>query len=650
MSICARRTWVISLTVAGALAAGGGPATAQDAVPEELEQRALQIVAEEQGTSPRALTLAASTPSDYPLQGEHVFDFKVADREGRVHGVTLDREGSRLEGEKLADAERAARLDRYGRLDPRLAERLETAAGDERFDVLLWLDAPATAYDRPALGGPDTTLKDLASFYDEIDAARARDVAEVTRPVLERLAGLGIEATADSHAPVVYATLPVDLLRELSSWEEIDTVYEAGTNEPEVEVSVPTVRGDAVKGLGINGAGVNVAQIEAGGRVATGNPHLAGVTQDATSVCAAASAHSTAVAGIIRSRHFFLPPPFTGFTREGMAPGVNLRAAGSCAETDGELQDRSTAAANAGSSALNLSWGRNIGLTPGANDRFYDDMVMNRARTVVKSAGNQNGACGAGNGNVTSPGLAYNVTAVGNFNDGNTAGWNNDVMAGCSSFRDPSSTHNDREKPEVSAPGENITSTTTGFPFTGPVGSGTSFAAPLVTGDAAMLIQRVPSLGFFPETIKAIQMATAMHNIEGATRLSEFDGAGGIDALRADSVARRSGGNHGGQRYTCGATSPLAVHSTALTAGRTTRAVIAWDNDTTWPDYANRPAADLDLQVVGPNGNVVASSLSWDNTYEVAEFTPAVSGTHTLRVVKFRCDRPTWLGWAWRQG
>jgi hypothetical protein len=649
MSISGRRAGLVSLTVAGALAASGGPASAQDAVPEELEQRAVEIVAEEQGVSPRALRLAASTPSDYPLQGENVFDFKLADREGRVYGVTLDRNGSRRDAGTLADAERAARLDRYGRLDPRLAERLEKA-GDDPIDVILWLEAPATAHERPALDRGGTTLDDLASFHDALDAARAREVDEVTRPVLERLASLGIDARADTHAPVVYAALPPEVLRELSSWDGIDTIYEAGTNEPEVEVSVPTVRGDAVKSLGINGAGVNVAQIEVEGRVFTGNPHLAGMTQDATSVCAANSDHSTAVAGIIRSRHFFLPFPFLGFSREGMAPGVNLRAGGSCTGLSSQLQGRSTAAANAGARALNLSWGDNIGLTPGADDRFYDDMVMNRARTVVKSAGNQNGACGAGNGNVTSPGLAYNVTAVGNFDDSNTTAWNDDVMAGCSSFRDPSSTHNDREKPEVSAAGENITSTTTGFPFTGPVGSGTSFAAPLVTGDAAMLIQRVPSLGFFPETVKAIQMATAMHNIEGATRLSEFDGAGGIDAARADLVARRSGGNHGGQRYSCSTSSPLAVNGMALRAGQTTRAVIAWDNDTTWADYATRPAADLDLQVVGPNGNVVSSSLSWDNTYEVAEFTPSVSGQHTLRVLNYRCDRDTWLGWSWRQG
>jgi hypothetical protein len=33
------------------------------------------------------------------------------------------------------------------------------------------------------------------------------------------------------------------------------------------------------------------------------------------------------------------------------------------------------------------------------------------------------------------------------------------------------------------------------------------------------------------------------------------------------------------------------------------------------------------------------------------EFTPTVSGNHTLRVHKYRCDlTPRWLGYAWRAG
>ena len=269
------------------------------------------------------------------------------------------------------------------------------------------------------------------------------------------------------------------------------------------------------------------AQIEVGGRVATANPHLSGVTQDATDVCAGNSSHSTGVAGIINARHVTPTWPFFWPTFEGMAPGATLRAGGSCRGNSTQLQDASTRAANWGARAMNLSWGSNIGLTPGPNDRFYDDMVMWRARSVIKSAGNQNGGCGAGDGNVTTPGLAYNVTAVGNVDDNGTTALGDDFIDACSSFEDPTSGHNDRQKPEVAAPGSNITTaSTTGPPWNGYTDTGTSFAAPHVTGAAGMLIQRDPWLGTWPEAVKSIQMTSAVHNVEGSSRLSDFDGAG----------------------------------------------------------------------------------------------------------------------------
>ena len=58
----------------------------------------------------------------------------------------------------------------------------------------------------------------------------------------------------------------------------------------------------------------------------------------------------------------------------------------------------------------------------------------------------------------------------------------------------------------------------------------------------------------------------------------------------------------------------------------------------------------IDLTVRGPGGSAVASSWSWDNTYEIVEFTPSVSGTYSLTNLKYRCDRGTYLGWSWRQG
>jgi hypothetical protein len=419
-------------------------------------------------------------------------------------------------------------------------------------------------------------------------------------------------------------------------------MYLAPVAHDELVTSRPTIQATVVHGRGITGAGVRIAQVEVGGRVAAANPNLAGITQDATFVCAAASAHSTGVAGILRSTHAMM---------RGIAPGATLWAGGSCGGVTAQLTGQSTAAANWGARALNLSWGANIGLVPGANDRFYDDMVINRWRTVVKSAGNEAGPCGAGNGNVTSPGLGYNVLTVGNDNANGTVAWGDDFMSNCSSWRNPTSTHNDREKPEIAAPGSNITSTLTAVPWTGLVGSGTSFAAPMATAATALLVQRNSFFSVWPETVKALLMVTAVNNIEGATRLSQLDGAGGIALDRADDVVRGAGGGFGGIAYNCTQPANVDVAAAFLTAGTRTRLAIVWDTDPAYPQYANQPAADLDLSIINPTNTAVAWSLSWDNTYEIVEFTPTVTGFHRLRVNQFRCSfNPQWLGWAWRQG
>src|SRR5262249_6371907 len=158
--------------------------------------------------------------------------------------------------------------------------------------------------------------------------------------------------------------------------------------------------------------------------------------------------------------------------------------------------------------------------------------VRNRFRTVVVAAGNE----GGGTGEVLSPAMAYSVISVGNFDDRNTVAWTDDVMNSSSSYVDPISTHGDREKPELAAPGTNINATTPTSPWIGGIGTGTSFSAPMVTGVVGLMLQRQNWLRDWPETVKAVLMVTAIHNIEGASALSEKDGAGGIAADRADDL------------------------------------------------------------------------------------------------------------------
>lgn len=613
-----------------------------------FEATALERVTKRKGLDSSDLSVISSSVAEYTLQGITAVEFKLMDKnDGQIYSLALDENGAEYDPEQLASGEEVASHARYGRMHPALATKLVTAAeADAAHEVIIWLkEAPSeSGLERPdPLRGAKAleTEAQVKAFFDKVDANRAAKVETVAAPVIRKLSNKGLRVTADKYAPVLYASMTEQAIQDVANWDEVDTVYLAPVHKPELNVSRATTYATTVHSRGFTGANVRVAQIEVGGRIATTNPYLSGVTQDGTYVCSSASAHSTGVAGIIRSTH----PTYRGF-----APSALLWAGGSCSGSSSQLQNRSNAAGTWGARVLNLSWGSNIGLVPGADDRFYDNMVINQYRTIVKSAGNRGSGCG-GEGNITTPGLAYNVITVGNFDDRNTTSWTGDIMSSCSSWRDPTSVHGDREKPELAAPGTNIIGTTTAHPWVGGIGSGTSFAAPAVTGVAALMIQRNSTLSTWPEAIKAILMATAKHNIEGAVRLSEYDGAGAIRADYADDVTRRVNGNWGTRSYTCSTATPLNAATMPLTAGVRTRVVIVWDNDPNYSSYASQPCADLDLQVVSPSGTVVASSASWDNTYEIVDFTPSATGTYTLRINKLRCSySPRYLAWAWHKG
>lgn len=122
-------------------------------------------------------------------------------------------------------------------------------------------------------------------------------------------------------------------------------------------------------------------------------------------------------------------------------------------------------------------------------DAYIDNIVSNTGCTFVKSAGNQ----GGGTNYVTAPGCALNAITVGSINESQNisyfSSWavNDDFLL----------------KPDIVAPGcrlwniPNLSNGASGH-------SGTSYAAPMVVGTIALLMEEFPALKTNPALVKSV--------------------------------------------------------------------------------------------------------------------------------------------------
>lgn len=667
---------VVALLVL-AVGLSGGRAWAD----EPPEAKILELAGRGLAAGSDDLRLETLEAVDLPLTGLTLYQAKVVNSQsGEVYGLAVNGAGQAVDLPAARQAEQAARQAKYGSLTPALYDRLQGMGQDETVTVAIWLDHKELAAARPAVdhtpsggekgdaplppAGPEAEkaagppLEErpglaAATADSRVDAARdgqagrraaiaaarqtnrdraAGQVAALQGPLLVDLAAQGFSpAGVSPYAPLIYVELPRSAIQALAWRPDIDAIYGPNENFDLMDNAKPTQKGNVVDSLGFDGTGTRVAIVE-DSRIEFNNPYLeAGATR--LPADPNVDQHATATAGMVASQHG---------TYQGIAQGVDLLSANGTDYADANMSAAIDWAVSQNADTINNSWGSNAGTTSlNEHDRHLDYIVRNQWHVVTVAAGNE----GEATGRVTSPARAYNVISVGNHNDNDSLTWDGDTMHPSSSYIDPGS---GIQKPEVAAVGgAGIVSTIDASPWTGDVGYGTSYAAPMVAGLAAILQDREAGLLSNPEAVKAIIMATALQNIEGASRLSNRDGAGAVDMLAAFRAADEG---WWAVRPTTAAAFPYSYFIYAH-AGEKVRAAIAWSSNPN-SGYTTDPLeADLDLRVYDPGGVFVTSSTSLNNSYEIVEFTAGATGTYELEITAYRFNGTSeyvaaawWLG------
>ena len=133
-------------------------------------------------------------------------------------------------------------------------------------------------------------------------------------------------------------------------------------------------------------------------------------------------------------------------------------------------------------------------------EKYLDCLVKQYRTVIVNSAGNAT--------YITSPGMGYNLITVGNISNIYDENDRLIVNSASSSFEEESFLTN---KPDISAKGTDVRMIYNGEEVN--LGTGTSAAAPMVSGTVALMMEANPKLISHPNTVKALLMSTAEQDV-----------------------------------------------------------------------------------------------------------------------------------------
>jgi len=590
-------------------------------------------------------------PADRRPGGRFIEIMKASHRTTGVPArLAYDQSGRKIDAAAVFERIAKSRARRYGKLHEALHARVQNLGARARIPVAIWLRctealAPAEKKER---GETKTPPRQALS--------RSKAIAKVVSgfaPNLEMEHHIRGHR-ADPSAPVVYASLTRAQVQAIAARSEVAGMFfHETTGIDDLSDSMAIANSDDVHTLGFKGSGVKVAIWENAPDVTTN----LSITARYKSSGLTTSDHARHTHGIVKNIEANKP--------HGHAPSCSLHSANTK-----DLDALHWAAKDKGCTVISQSFHRSSEPESGSmsfDDIYKDWLVLQWPYpTICQAAGNYwNGDYDE----IDPPEdeyvnhKGYNSLGVGNHND--TAG----AMSGDSVFRNPSSSHGDRDLPEIAANGTGVT--TVGLTM-----SGTSMASPAAAGCAALIQSVDGTLKSWPEGGRAILLAGAKRNVAGQTwwqdvvgNVDASDGSGAVDALEAVNIAkqRRSrnamatgrGWDVGTLRSSDIGTNKRTTFSYSVKLGNSffspghVKVALAWDSKITmFPLGIDLPIAstltvDLDLQIFDSGGVQVGYSGSWDNSYEIAEFDGQRGETYTIKIRRWSGTDDVWYGIAW---
>lgn len=250
--------------------------------------------------------------------------------------------------------------------------------------------------------------------------------------------------------------------------------------------------------------------------------------------------------------------------------------------------------------------------------------AANNGITVVVAAGNS----GPDKYTVGSPGAAANAITVGAMADVGEDGFN------VTDFSSRGPTADERSKPDICAPGYNITAPQTNSTNGYIELSGTSMATPFTAGTVALMLDANPNLT--PAQIKNNLMSTAD---DWGKNGEDIDyGAGRLDGYEAiKQVGGFSGNNIDVPSHIYNSDSLASKGSTdiyefTVTDANYPIAITLIMTDWTGSYWGGTP--DFDLYLYDSNQNQLGSSTS-TTRQETINFTPSSTGTYRIEVYSY---------------